>query len=450
MRPPRSCSTPWLAVWALTLFEAGCARGSAAPQTAAARGRAVPVATEAGPVALAIPDSASVAETSADLARMLADPDGSQEIWLRAKRYDGDFRVARRVAIRGELGAILHGTGRGTVLTLEADGASVDNVVVRHSGQRHTTEDAGIRAKGSRIRIRNVRVEDALFGITLAPCPHCEIERSYVQGPTHGVQLKGDGIKLWESDDAVVRSCVVDQVRDVVVWYSRRVLLEGNTVRGSRYGSHFMFAHDSVVRDSHVENNVVGIFVMYCSRLIVENNVLAGSRGAAGVGLGFKDSDAVQVRGNWIVANTTGTYLDETPRSANMPMEIAHNAFALNDVAVRFHGVREQLRFSQNDFEQNTVLADVEGGGDALFVQFRGNHFSDYVGYDLDEDGIGDVAYQVKRLSGDLVAAHPMLALFQGTVAMSMIDAIATAVPVFASRLLLQDMTPAVAGQVIR
>jgi nitrous oxidase accessory protein len=441
---------PWLATCGLALCASACGNSAAGARAESKRRHALADVTEAGPVVQRIPAAASIAETSEELTRMLADPNGADEIWLRSRRYDGDFRITRRVALRAERGAILQGTGRGTVLTLEADGASVDNVVVRHSGQRHTTEDAGIRAKGSKIRIRNVRVEDSLFGITLAPCTHCEIEHSHVQGPTQDVELRGDGIKLWESDDAVVRDCTVDRVRDVVVWYSRRVRLERNTVRNSRYGSHFMFAHDSSVRESHVEKNVVGIFVMYCARLIIEDNVLAGSRGAAGVGLGFKESDSVQVRGNWIVANTTGTYLDETPRSENMPVDLTHNVFALNDVAVRFHGVREQLRFTNNDFDQNTLLAEVEGGGDALSVHFDGNYFSDYVGYDLDRNGTGDVPYQVKLLSGELVSAHPTLALFQGTVAMAMIDAIATAVPVFASRLLLQDANPALVGQVIR
>jgi nitrous oxidase accessory protein len=182
---------------------------------------------------------------------------------------------------------------------------------------------------------------------------------------------------------------------------------------------------------------------MYSSRLHVERNVLAGAHGAAGVGLGFKESDAVQVTGNWFVANTVGAYLDETPRSANLPVHFTDNTFALNDVALRLHGVRETLLFTHNDFRQNASLADVEGGGDALSTTFRRNHFSDYVGYDLDGDGVGDVAYQVKRLSSDLVDAHPALTLFQGTVALDLIDAIASAIPVFANHLLLEDPEPA-------
>ena len=81
----------------------------------------------------------------------------------------------------------------------------------------------------------------------------------------------------------------------------------------------------------------------------------------------------------------------------------------------------------------------------------RGNHFSDYEGYDLDGDGIGDVPYRVNAISSDLAEAHPALKLFQGTVAMQAIDAIAHAVPVLDGKTLLLDPAPLVrAPQVVR
>jgi nitrous oxidase accessory protein len=427
--------TRWTATCLLTASLTACGAGDIP--------RRVTNRHAAGPVERTIPPGAKTVASSAGLQRALLDPTGPTELWLKRGVYVGDFTVNRQVALHGERGAVLEGTGHGTVLDITADGVVVDNIEVRHSGRRHTTEDAGIKAKGSAIALSNLRVHDTLFGISLGPCPRCTIERSEIIGLGEAEPLKGDAIKVWESDDAVVRDCVVSDSRDVVVWYSRRVLLDNNVVTRSRYGTHFMYAHDSIVRHSQVEGNVVGIFVMYSSRLQVLDNVLAGARGAAGVGLGFKESDAVQVRGNYLVANTVGTYLDETPRAQNAPVALEDNVIALNDVGVRFHGVGPNLSFTRNVFRQNTLLADVEGGSDATSIAFRNNHFSDYVGYDLDHDGFGDVAYQVKRLSGALLEANPGLRFFQGTVAMGLIDVIANAVPVFASRLLLQDGAPA-------
>ncbi len=400
---------------------------------------------DAGPAALAIPPDAVVAEDAAALARLLADPSGPTSIWLRARVYEGDFVVERPLALHGTLGATLRGTGHGTVLSVDANDVTIDNLAIEHSGRRHTTEDGGVHVKGARIRLTRLSVADVLFGISLGPCESCLVERARVEGLADTPELQGDAIKLWESSDSIVRGCVVDHARDVVVWYSRRVLLEDNTVRHSRYGTHFMYAHDSIVRGSVIEDDVVGIFVMYSARLRAEGNVLAGARGAAGVGIGFKESDGVQVKDNWIVANTTGVYLDRTPRSAASPVAFDHNVLALNDVAARFLGAEEGLSFTDNDFRDNVVAAEVEGGGDALSTRFAGNTWSDYVGYDLDHDGRGDVPFQIRRLSGELTDAHPALRFFTGTGAMGLIEVIARAVPVLASHLLLEDRSPRVA-----
>ena len=404
----------------------------------------------AEPLALAPPSSprharpagAVVAATFAELAALVADPAGPASIWLASGAYRGDLVVKRPVAVRGEDGATLEGTGASSVVVIDAHDVTLENVAIRHSGRRSTTEDAGIKATGERVRIADVRVRDTLFGVSLQACHFCTLERVHVEGDAGEAELRGDGLKLWESDDSTVRGCVVDHMRDVVVWYTRRALVEDNVVRHGRYGTHFMYAHDAVARRNRVEDNVVGIFVMYSLRLTLEGNVLAGAHGAAGMGLGFKESDAVQVRGNWIVANTTGAYLDNSPRTVADPVVFEGNVFALNDAALRLHSAEKGLAFHGNDFRDNAETIEVDGGGDALASEVRGNHFTDYEGYDLDGDGVGDVPFRVSALSSDIEGAHPALRFFQGTAAMQLIDAMAHAVPVLESRTLLADPAP--------
>ena len=387
---------------------------------------------------------AVVAHTFDELAALVADEAGPCEVELAAGIYRGDLVIKRSVAIRGSRGTVVEGTGTASVVTIDAKDVTLENVAVRRSGRRHTTEDSGIKATGERVRVADVDVEDTLFGVSLEACKQCVIERAHVVGFGDDAELRGDGIKLWEANDSVVRGCLVEHARDLVVWYTRRALLEDDVVTGGRYGAHFMYAHDSVVRRSHFEKNVVGIFVMYSMRLRVEDNVLAGARGAAGIGLGFKDSDAVQVHGNWIVANTVGTYLDNTPRTAADPVGFDDNLVALNDVAMRLNTSESGLSFRGNDFHQNAVLIEVDGGSDAMFVAMKGNRYSDYEGYDLDGDGVGDVAYEVKALSSELTESRPALKFFHGTAAMGLVDAVARSMPMLASHKLLTDPAPLV------
>ncbi len=394
-----------------------------------------------GPAARVPPPGAAIAHDDAELRRLLGDPAGPRELWLEGRVYHGDFEIKRPLTLRGTGQSVLDGSGSGTVLTIEADSVTVENLTVRDSGRRHTAEDSGVKATGKNIVLRDLRTEDTLFGIQLAVCHGCLIEGAHVAG-TAGDELRGDGIKIWESHDSAVRRSLVERARDVVVWYSRRVTLEQLSVRGSRYGAHFMYAHDGITIDSRFVDNEVGIFVMYSSRVRAERNVLAGARGSAGMGFGFKESETVLLASNWVVANTTGIYLDNTPRSPHEVVRFEKNLLALNDVALRTHGANRGIQFENNDLQGNNVVGEVDGGGDMLALKFAGNHWSEYAGYDLNRDGKGDVPYEVKRLSGELTDSRPVLRYFRGTVAMSLVDAISEAVPTFSRRKLLVDATP--------
>lgn len=399
---------------------------------------------EAGPIALSAPADAVFASDGPDLARLLES--GPREIWLRAETYRTQLVIKRAVAIHGLAGATIEGPGRGSVIVVDSDDVTIDNVVVRGSGRNFVGEDAAIRAKGARNVVRNVRAENNLFGVAFEACHHCVLEGSFVRGPDLHESMRGDGIKLWEAHDSIVRRNHVERVRDMVVWYSRRVVCEDNLVQNSRYGTHFMYAHDGVARRSVLRNNIVGVFVMYSSRLRVEENTIAGAYGAAGVGVGFKESDGVAVWGNKIVGNTTGLYLDRTPRDPREPVRLTANHLAINNVALRIHGAATGLTFTGNTFRHNSELIEVDGGANALSIQFTGNHYTEYAGYDLDGDGFGDVAFTYGRLSTAVVQDQPAVRFLHGTVALQLVDVIAKAFPLLERKPVLIDPRPAMKG----
>lgn len=395
-----------------------------------------------GPRATPVEPGEAIAVDGDGLARMLEDPEGPAAIRLEPRTYVGDFRISRAVRLRGTAGAVLRGTGTGSVVTVDGAGVELEDLTIRGSGGRHTTEDAGVRATGRDIHLRDVLVDGTLFGIRFAQCASCSIEHAHVVGRDDIVGMRGDGIKIWESDDVRVKDTVVERSRDVVVWYSRRATIEGLRVTGSRYGTHFMYAHDGVVRGSRFERNVVGVFVMYSAGIRIEKSVLAGARGAAGMGVGFKESDDIALEDDWLVANSAGLYFDRTPRSAEHPVVLRRDVLALNQTALHLHSSESGVSVRDSDFRDNLHAVQVDGGGDALGLDVEGNHWTEYEGYDLDGDGRGDVPFQIKKLSSDVKDAHPDLRLLEGTVAMGLIDAVAEATPMFASQLVLVDGAP--------
>lgn len=398
-----------------------------------------------GPVDDVLPQGTVLARDAEELARLVAAPGGPRVIGLLPEAYRLDLEISRPLEIRGQRGSSLVGTGRGTVVDVKADDVTLKNLAIRGSGRRHTAEDAGVSASGQRIKLEHLDVEDCLFGISLRMCHDCLVDASRVVGRMDDPELRGDAIKLWESDRSIVRGSRVESARDIVVWYSRHVTLDGNVVTGSRYGSHFMYAHDSRVVNSRFVDDVVGVFVMYSTRVTVEDNVLAGASGPAGVGIGFKEADDVVLRRNAIVANTTGAYLDQSPRTPGKTLKLSGNLVALNRVGLRLHGAEKGATFEDNEFRENASMVLVDGTGDAPAVEFDGNYFSDYEGYDLDADGVGDVAYEERVLSADLMVTRPDLRLFDGSAAFGAVDAISRAVPMFGARRVLVDEHPRVA-----
>lgn len=409
-----------------------------------ARPRAVETPTSSvavpGPKRALAPPNVIMIRTTDELVAVLAK--GESEAWLAPGTYRGNFVARRPITLHGTEGVILDGAHAGTVFAIEASDVSIDNVIVRASGRRHTAEDSGIKAKGERAHIKDVRVEDVLFGIVFEECKFCSIDGAHVVGPGDLEELRGDGIKLWESHDSSVRNSLVEDARDVVVWYTKRATLENDVVRRGRYGTHFMYAHDCTLTRSRFEHDVVGLFVMYSNRIKIEDSLFAGAHGAAGVGIGFKDSDSIDLRRNTIVGNTTGTYIDNTPRVPETPLVLEDNLFALNQVALDLHTNGAGLQARRSDFRDNAELVTLDGGGDALAASFEGNYFSEYQGYDLDEDGVGDVPYELKLLSHELTNSKPQIRLFQGTLALGTIDVVARAVPVLAAKRVLVDLHP--------
>lgn len=395
-----------------------------------------------GPSAHACPPGAAVVRDAQTLHERLRE--GDPVIWISGT-VEGDFVATRHVELHGCEDARLRGSGRGTVLRLHGDDLLVEDLRIEHSGNRVSSEDGALKVSGQHAVLRRLAVHDCLYGIALEQCHACRLLDSRVEGRAEIAEnQRGDGIKLWEAHGSFVQRNVVRDVRDVVVWYSRAVTLEDNEITRGRYGTHFMYAHDAVVRRSVLRDNTVGIFVMYSNHVHAEDNQLAGARGAAGMGIGFKEADAVSLRRNAIVANTIGIYLDFTPRDPSQVVMIEDNDFALNGIALRTHGSERGAQFLHNDFVANDALLDVDGNGDARAILFAGNHFQDYAGYDLDRDGVGDVPFQLKSAGSDLRSGHPGLRFFQGTLALGLFDAVATALPYLGARVLLQDETPSI------
>jgi nitrous oxidase accessory protein len=365
---------------------------------------------------------------------------------LAAGTYGGPITVARGITLWGPRDAVVQSDGQGTTVRITGAGAALLGLSVAGSGSRYDKQDAGILVAADRVRIEGVMVRDAVFGITVEQAHVVALRGNRIvcrRQPMLG--LRGDALRLWEVYDSTVEGNVVVEGRDVVVWYSSRNHIVDNIVTGSRYGTHFMYSHQNTLLHNRYVGNVVGVFLMYSRQVELRDNVMAASGGAAGFGLGLKESSGLTVDNNVLVKNTVGIYVDSSPFVPGMPNRFEGNIIRLGETGVLFHSSPHENIFVGNSFRDNLQQVRVDGGGDALDAVWRGNDFDDYVGYDLDGDGFGDVPYELRSLSNRLIGTYPSLAFLYGTPTLALVEAISFIVPLFQPRTLLVDPAPRMA-----
>lgn len=391
--------------------------------------------------------AATAAQTDRfDLAGAIASARPGAEIRVPAGVHPGRFTVDKPLTIVGEPGAVLDAGGEGDVLRVTAPDVTIRGLTIRNTGDSLDKENSGISGTAPRITVTDCVLENVLFGIYLKEAPDSVIRRNRISSKELEIQRRGDGIRLWESPRAVVEDNRVTRCRDVVMWFSDAVQLRRNSITQGRYGLHFMYSDGNILEDNRLEHNSVGAFLMYSHDLTLRRNVFAHNRGPSGYGLGLKDMDGLTAQDNLFVGNRIGVHMDNSPSEVDVVHHFRRNLIAYNDVGLAF-----MPSVTRNEFTENSMLENIEQvavTGQGLFEGNRftvdgvGNYWSDYRGFDLDGDGVGDAEYKAEGLFENLMDREPKLRMFLYSPAQHAVEMAARAFPIVAPRPKLVDTAP--------
>jgi len=371
-------------------------------------------------------------------------------ISVGAGTYKEKLVMEKTLRLVGEGNPVIDGGGTGSVVEIKAPGCVLKGFTVRGSGSHLSNEDTGIlvdSAKGT--IVEENRLNDVLFGIYIKNSPDTVIRGNTLRGKEVEMHERGDGIRLWYSSGTKVLDNRVSMIRDMVIWWSSDTLIKGNIVEDGRYGLHYMSSNHNRFEDNVFRNNYVGGFLMYSVDIQFYRNRFIDNRGiGTGYGIGFKDLDDVIARDNLIIDNRVGIFLDNSPYLIDSWNDISGNVVAFNDIGVSLMPSIRRNAFLDNSFIDNEEQVEVRGGGELAGNDWSrdgsGNYWSDYVGYDENGDGIGEIPYKSESLFESLIDSKPELRVFVFSPVAKAIELASEAFPVIKPEPKLTDEHPLV------
>ncbi len=385
--------------------------------------------------------SANVLQNAIDNA-----PEGSI-LKLPAGVYKGNIVINKPLTIIGkEDGVIIDGGGEGSVIKTTGSFITLKNLRVTNSGALHHQLDAAIAMQsGKHCEISNITIDDCLFGIDLQMISNSIISNNYITSKDFDLGLRGDGLRLWYSNDNLVKANTLFKSRDMVVWYSHGNLIEENHGEWGRYSLHFMYAGKNWVKNNTYKFNSVGIFFMYSQDTIATGNVVQSSLGATGMGIGLKDVSNFTIEDNTIIYCAQGLYVDRSPFEPDTNNWIIGNKILYNSEAIHFHSLSEN-----NIIKDNKIMGNIEDivndsrGAKTNENDIVGNYWDNYAGFDRDGDNIGDTPHQVYQYADQLWVYNPNVKFFYGSPVISLLNFLAKLAPFTKPIFLLEDEKPKV------
>ena len=341
-------------------------------------------------------------------------------------RYTANLKIGKPLHLRGINRPTLSGGLQGDTIRITSPDVTIEGLIVRDSGASLLEQNAGIYVTpGShRAAIRRCDLVYNLFGLWIQKADDVTVEDNLIVGKRdHASAQRGNGVQLYNTERARIIGNRISFVRDALyVDVSHDAVFRGNKLHHSRYGTHYMNSYRNLwedndsylnrgglalmeVRDQVVRNNRAwgnsdhGIMLRTLQDSVIENNVVAGNAR----GFFIYDVEYAQLRGNVVIGNQVGVHLS----AGSTRNQVEGNDFIGNREQVRYVGARDETWGAQH-----------------------GNHWSNYVGWDRDGDGRGDVRYEANDIVDRLTWRHPMVKLLLASPAVQALRLVSQQFPV--------------------
>lgn len=335
--------------------------------------------------------------------------------------------VNKPLTIIGEDYPVIDGELKGEVITITADNVTVDGLFIINVGTSYTEDYAAIRVRrAENFVIQNVVLEKLFFGIYLERSKNGKVFHNKIIGDAVEEYNSGNGIQLWYSKNIEIEHNFIQHVRDgIYLEFSDYCLIKNNVSSNNiRYGLHFMFSNNDSYEENTFENNGAGVAVMFSKHIKMYDNTFKKNWGSASYGMLLKEINDAEIKRNVFEENTIGINIEGSNR-----IVYENNDFINNGWAIKVRGACYTNKFLKNNFLYNSF--DIAYNSKVNDNEFSRNFWSNYTGYDLDKDGIGDIPYRPVKLFSYIVNKTPETIVLLRSLFIDIIDFSEKVSPVF-------------------
>ena len=280
------------------------------------------------------------------------------------------------------------------IMTVTADNVIIEGLTFQNVPTSYIADHAALRFKKVKDFVaRNNRVNNTFFGIYVEHCKDGKIYDNIIAGDAKKEMSSGNAIHLWYSDHIVVARNTISKHRDGIYleFVNNSSITHNYSAHNLRYGLHYMFSNDNTYAYNTFRDNGAGVAVMFSKRITMEHNRFEYNWGVAAYGLLLKEIYDAEIQYNTFTENCIGIYVEGSTR-----INYLQNTFAQNGWAIKISGGCLDNVITQNNFLSNTFDISLSSGTNNNTLD--GNFWSAYRGYDLDKDGVGDIAYRPIKL----------------------------------------------------
>ena len=351
-------------------------------------------------------------------------------IEVHAGVYNENLLIDKQLTLVGIDRPTLHGSDIGSVVVITANSCIMRGFRIEHSGADLQTEDSGILLKSNSNHIEQNELTDVLYGIYFYRSSGNVIRSNTIRGRKEVESgERGAGLHLWDSPNNTIEDNSISEMRDgMYIQNCNGNQVRRNHVSNLRYGLHYMFSDRNIFEDNFFENNVAGAAIMYSNHIEFRRNAFIRNRGFSSFGILFQECNELIAEGNFIIDNATGIFMEALRKT-----RFRHNVIAQNDVALQMFSNSDDNVFTENNFVDNLTMLQLIGKSTTTkwAENGRGNFWSGYDGYDVNEDGRGDVPQRVQDVFEYIEGNHPRLQIYLDSPAARALAVAETVFPVF-------------------